>query len=297
MSRLAGKTIVITGAGRGIGRAYALAMAAEGARIVVNDLGTSLTGGGADASPAESVVRKIQDAGGAAIANYGDVSDPQDTDRLVDAAVSEFGGLDAIVNNAAIEFRSSIDGHSAERWDRVMAVNARCTLNCVRSAAPALRASGGGTIINTTSGAFWEGTEGVAAYAASKAAVFALTLTQHEELFEQGIRSNCIAPNATRTRMVDSWISTLSKTTDRTADDIVAEYGIQSPENLAPLAIALCSDELAGLSGHVFEVWGERVSVIRPPRRGAGADRSGETWDVGQLLACLPGLVADETPA
>ena len=278
---LGGKAVVITGAGRGIGRAYALFMASQGARLVVNDLRGEVDGSPRSSSPAETVVREIREAGGEAIADGHDVSDAAQAAELVATAVRSFGRLDALVNNAAIDFRASIEEHTAEDWDRVLAVNARGTFNCTRAAIPVMRQQADGAILNTTSGAFWEGTEGVAAYAASKAAVFALTLTQHNELFEQGIRSNCIAPNATRTRMVDSWIAMLSKTSDRVEDDIVAEYGIQSPENLAPLAIALCSDELAGLSGHVFEVWGGRVSVIQPPRRGAGLDRSGETWDVG----------------
>jgi NAD(P)-dependent dehydrogenase (short-subunit alcohol dehydrogenase family) len=290
--RLEGKRIIVTGAARGIGRAYALAMAGEGARVVVNDVGVDVLGSGEPGlASAAGVVSEIEAAGGEAIADAHDISDPDSAGDLVAGARKAFGGLDVLVNNAAIDFRGSIEEHDAGDWDRLMAVNARGTFNCVRSALPLLKAQGGGVILNTTSGAFWEGTEGVAAYAASKAAVFALTLTQHTELAPLGIRSNCIAPNATRTRMVDSWLAHLSKTTDRAEAEVVAEYGIQPPENLAPLAIALCSDSLGAISGRVFEVWSDRISVIEPPVRGRGIEREGDAWAVDSLIARLPELV------
>jgi NAD(P)-dependent dehydrogenase (short-subunit alcohol dehydrogenase family) len=290
--RLEGKRIIVTGAARGIGRAYALAMAGEGARVVVNDIGGDVLGAGEpEVSSAAAVVSEIEASGCEALADSHDIADPQGATALVACAREAFGGLDALVNNAAIDFRGSIEEHEPADWDRLMGVNARGTFNCVRSAIPLFKAHGKGVILNTTSGAFWEGTEGVAAYAASKAAVFALTLTQHTELAPLGIRSNCIAPNATRTRMVDSWLDHLSKTTDRAEAEVALEYGIQPPENLAPLAIALCSDALAGISGRVFEVWSDRISLIEPPMRGSGIEREGDAWRVDSLIARLPELV------
>lgn len=290
--RLEGKRIIVTGAARGIGRAYALAMASEGARVVVNDIGADILGTSEpDVSSAATVVSEIEARGGEALASSSDVADPQGARELVAHAREAFGGLDALVNNAAIDFRGSIEAHEPADWDRVMGVNARGTYNCVRSAIPLFKAQGEGIILNTTSGAFWDGTEGVAAYAASKAAVFALTLTQHTELASLGIRSNCIAPNATRTRMVDSWLEHLSKTTDRAEAEVIAEYGIQPPENLAPLAIALCTDGLSHVSGRVFEVWSDRISLIEPPMRGPGIEREGDAWQVDSLVARLPELV------
>jgi NAD(P)-dependent dehydrogenase (short-subunit alcohol dehydrogenase family) len=289
---LSNKTVVITGAGRGIGRAYALAMAAEGARVVVNDLGVDLVGGDPDASPADAVVGEIRDAGGIAIANHDDISDSDAAGQLVAAAVGEFGGLDALVNNAAIEFRGDLETHSPGDWDRVMAVNARGTFNCVRQAAPVMREQGRGAIVNTTSGAFWEGTEGVAAYAASKAAVFALTLTQHSELARFGITSNAVAPGATRTRMVESWLEQLTAAGGGSEEELLAEYGIQLPENLAPLAITLCSDAGRDISGQVFEVWGDRIRVVSPPTRGRDLERTGDTWSLAALAKALPKLTS-----
>lgn len=282
MTVLCGKRIAITGAGRGIGRAYALGMARHGARVLVNDVARDA---------AQAVVSEILASGGEALLDCHDVSDPGAARALVADAVAGLGGLDGLVNNAAIDFRGRVEEHRAADWDRVMAVNARGSFNCAREAIPIFRSQGGGVILNTTSGAFWEGTEGVVAYAASKATAYSLTLTLHSELAHEGIRSNCIAPNATRTRMVDGWIAHLSQQTERAAEAIVAEYGIQSPENLAPLAIVLCSDAAHEVSGRVFEVWGDRIHVIGRPERSAGLKRGGDAWEVGDLAARLPGLL------
>ena len=287
---LAGKRVLITGAGRGIGRAYALGMAEEGARVVVNDLGVDLAGRATDDSPAQAVVEEIRAAGGEASASEADVSDREQADALVDGAVADLGGLDAIVNNAAIEFRGDIGEHDSTAWDRVMAVNARGSFNCARRAASVMREQRHGAIINTTSGAFWEGTEGVAAYAASKAAVFSLTLTLHTELSPLGITSNAIAPNATRTRMVDAWIGQLVESGRGSEEEVAAEYGIQDPSNLTALAIALCSGAMPGVSGRIFEVWGDRIHRVEPPSRGARLDRGGANWSVARLIAELPEL-------
>jgi len=266
-------------------------MAAEGAAILVSDLGVDAGGHGENRSPADEVVGEIRESGGLAVADYGDVSDFEAAGALVERAVEHFGGLDSLINNAAVDYRGLLEEHAPADWDRVMAVNARGSFNCVRHAVPVMRRRGRGTILNTTSGAFWEGTEGVAAYSASKAAVFALTLTQHTELRKYGIASNCIAPNATRTRMVDNWIEELSKSTQRAEAEVMAEWGIQTPANLAPLAIALCSDAGQQISGHIFEVWENRISIVQPPQRGASLERDGDTWDPERLAEALPKLV------
>jgi len=267
-------------------------MAAEGARVVANDLGVEVTGAEGSADAAAMVVSEIRAAGGEAIANAEDISEPAGAAALMRAASDGFGGLDVLVNNAAIDYRNSLETHGAGEWDRVMAVNARGTLLCVQQAVSRMRSRGGGVILNTTSGAFWEGTEGVAAYSASKAAVFALTLTQHTELAASGIRSNCISPNATRTRMLDTWLERLARESQRSEADVVAEYGIQPPENLAPLAVFLCSDASAGISGRIFEVQGDRIHEILPPQRGLCVEREGAVWDPDALSRVLAGSAA-----
>lgn len=288
--RLAEYVIAITGAGRGIGRSYALAMAREGAHVIVNDLGTDLEGRGKSAMPAGEVAAEIEAAGGSAIANLADVSTVAGAESIVADARAHFGRLDALVNNAAVEFRGSLQDHSAADFDRVFEVNVRGTFNCVRAAIPLLRERETAAIVNTSSGASWEGTEGVAAYGASKAAVFALTLTQHNELSRYGIRSNCLSPGATRTRMLETWLKQASADQGKEEADIVREFGIQTTENLAPLAVYLCSDESRDVSGRAFEVAGDQIIEVSPPRRGAFVRRESESWTFDEIAKSLPEL-------
>ena len=288
--RLAGRVVAITGAGRGIGRSYARAMASEGASVIVNDLGTDLAGRGGSRVPAERVVSEIESDGGVAIASLADVASEEGAASIASLARERFGRLDALVNNAAVEFRGTIEEHTAADFDRVLAVNVRGTFNCVRAALPLMRERETSVILNTTSGASWEGTEGVAAYAASKAAVMALTLTQHNELAGSGIRSNCLSPGATRTRMLETWLDQVSTREGRNESDIVRQYGIQQTDNLAPLAVFLCSDAAATISGRVFEVAGDRIVAVSPPARGRAITRRGPKWTCEEIEAELPGL-------
>jgi NAD(P)-dependent dehydrogenase (short-subunit alcohol dehydrogenase family) len=290
--RLAGKVVAITGAGRGIGRGYAIAMAREGACVVVNDLGTDLAGGAQSRAPAGEVVSTILAEGGQAIANYADISSEDGAQSIVDDARREYGRLDALVNNAAVEFRGKLEEHSAEIFARVLAVNVTGSFNCTKAAIPLMLEQRAGAIVNTTSGAFWEGTDGVAAYGASKAGAFSLTLSQHTELAHRGISSNCIAPGATRTRMVDAWISQLSAENDQPEEQILAEWGIQTADNLAPLAVFLCSDAGREISGFVFEVAGDRIQLVSRPSRGESITREGTEWTFETVADRLPGLVS-----
>ena len=288
---MTGKVVAITGAGRGIGRAHALAMANEGACVVVNDLGTDLEGRSENAGPAAEVAGEIESRGGRAIANFADVSREEGARSIVEDARREYGRLDALVNNAAVEFRGTLEEHSAKTFERVLAVNVTGSFNCMKAAIPVMVEQGGGAIVNTTSGAFWEGTENVAAYSASKAGAFSLTLSAHAELASRGISANCISPGATRTRMVDAWIAQLSKENDQPEEAVMAEWGIQTAENLAPLAVFLCSDAGRGISGRVFEVWGGRILLVSPPTRGGEIEREGASWSYESLAKGLPGLV------
>lgn len=280
-ARLQGKSVIITGAGRGIGRAYALAMAREGARVVVNDV---------SADVASEVVEEIAREGGEARLDQTDIADSQAVKALMERTHLELDGLDGLINNAATDFRGGIEAHTESDWDRVMSVNARGSFNCAQHAANVMMKKAGGAIVNTTSGAFWEGTEGVAAYSASKAAVFSLTLSLDTEFSQHGITSNCIAPNATRTRMVDNWIEQLSANSNEAEEEILVKWGIQQPENLAPLAILLCSDDGRSISGQILEVWNNRIYRMRPPERGEYLQREGEVWDFEALARGLPGL-------
>ena len=287
---LEGRVVVVTGAGRGIGRAYALALAQEGARVVVNDRGTDLEGRETSEGPAGAVVAEIEAAGGRAVPSHADVASETGAQSIVAAARDSFGRVDALVNNAAIEFRGTLDEHAPAIFDRVFAVNVRGTFNCFRAALPLMRAQRSGMILNTTSGASWEGTEGVAAYSASKAAVLSLTLTQHNELAGSGISVNCLSPGATRTRMLDAWLDQITDEAGRTEEDVAREYGIQTADNLAPLAVYLCSPAGGAISGCVFEVAGERIIRVAPPERRGSITRARERWSVEEIAARLPEL-------
>jgi NAD(P)-dependent dehydrogenase (short-subunit alcohol dehydrogenase family) len=289
--RLAGKVVAITGAGRGIGRAHALAMAREGACVVVNDLGTDLEGRSESEGPAAEVVDEIESLGGRAVANFADVSIEDDARSIVEDARREYGRLDGLVNNAAVEFRGTLEEHTAQTFERVLAVNVTGSFNCMKAAMSLMLEQGEGAILNTTSGAFWEGTEAVAAYSASKAGAFSLTLSGHSELAGRGVSINCISPGATRTRMVDSWLAQLSRESDRSEQEIMLEWGIQTADNLAPLAVFLCSDAGREISGHVFEVWGDRIVLVSRPSRGDSIPREGDAWTFDGLADRLPRLV------
>ncbi len=294
--RLEGKVAVVTGAGRGIGRAFALALAAEGARVIVNDLGVDEGGSGKSTSPADAVVQEIRAAQGTAVANYEDVSDFKGAGRIIGAALERFGRLDVLIANAAIERRGYLYEISEEDWDRVLGVVAKGTFNCVRHAAPLMKEQGNGTIIHMLSGAAWSGTPRLGAYAAAKAAIYALMLVLAHELKPFNVNVNCISPGLTRTRLAEGFLEDLKKTHGLTAqqlEDIVAGFGgAQPPENVAPLAVFLCTDEGRQITGQAFELAGDRISLLSPPGRPANAFKLGGAWTPEDLLSMVPRLVA-----
>src|SRR5262245_45257164 len=199
---LAGRTAVVTGAGRGIGRATATMLAELGAAVVVNDLGTTTDGVGSDEGPATAVVREIEAAGGRALASTASVTDFAAVERMMTDAVGRFGGIDIVVNNAGLTVGKPIWEMDPETFQRVSASHALGTFNCIRCAAPHLRARGGGRIVNLVSRAGLVGVPGTAAYAAGKGAVFALTNVAARDLKPFGITVNAVNPGSTGTRMV-----------------------------------------------------------------------------------------------
>jgi NAD(P)-dependent dehydrogenase (short-subunit alcohol dehydrogenase family) len=283
MPRLDGKVALVTGAGRGIGREHALALAQAGAQVVVNDLGGSLAGEGQDATPAQSVVNEIVAAGGEAVANYDDVSDFTAAESMVGRAIDRYGRLDILVNNAGILRDRMLVNTTEDEWDAVIAVHLKGHFGPTRHAAAYWRelAKGGETlharVINTSSPSGVFGNVGQANYGAAKAAIAGLTLIAAQELQRYGVTVNCIAPNA-RTRM-----------TEETFGDLPApEDGFDPlhPGNMSPLVVALAADEAQGITGQCFFVWGGSVNVLRPWDAGelfAADDR----WDADELLAQL----------
>jgi len=282
MPNLTGKVAIVTGAGRGIGRAHALALAAAGAKVVVNDLGGSLAGEGADVSPAEQVVAEIEAAGGGAVANGENVADFAGAGRLVAQAVEQLGRLDILVNNAGILRDRMIVNMTEAEWDAVINVHLKGHF-CPSQHAGAYwreRSKAGeevrGRIVNTSSPSGLFGNVGQANYGAAKAGIAAFTLILAQELGRYGVTVNCVAPNA-RTRM-----------TEETFDmgEIPEGFDPLDPSNISPVVVALCADEAQGITGQVFHVWGGAVSRLQGWTGGDLFDAP-DGWDADALLAEL----------
>jgi NAD(P)-dependent dehydrogenase (short-subunit alcohol dehydrogenase family) len=288
-----GRVVIVTGAGRGIGREHALELARQGARVVVNDLGGSAGGEGRDASPAEQVVAEIRKLGGQALANAADIADFDQSAGLVKAAVDAFGRLDAVVNNAGIlRDRMFVNG-SVDEWDAIMRVHLRGHFCTTRHACGYWRDRSkagervAARIVNTSSGAGLQGSVGQSNYAAAKAGIAALTLVQAAELARYGITSNAIAPSA-RTRLTESVFPDMMRKPDQGFD-------VMDPSNIAPLVAWLCSEESGDVTGRVFEVEGGKLSVADGWRTGPAIDRGGR-WDPADVGDAVREILAKAVP-
>ena len=262
------QVVLITGAGNGIGRAYALAFAAAGARVVVNDLGGARDGDGASDAPARAVVQQILALGGDAIADFGNVTVPADCARMVEAAVARWGRLDAVVNNAGVLRDRTFSKLTDEEWDLVVAVHLTGTRNVVRAALPALSRAGG-SIINTTSYSGMIGNFGQANYAAAKAGIYGFTRVLAVELQRANITANCIAPIA-KTRMTED--------IGRIGDD-------WTPAQIAPVAVFLASPLARKVTGKVFGVAGQRIHLYEVQTNNGVEKEGAELWTAEEIAA------------
>jgi NAD(P)-dependent dehydrogenase (short-subunit alcohol dehydrogenase family) len=282
-----GRVVIVTGAGRGIGRGHALEFARQGAKVVVNDLGAEADGRGRSPGPAGQVVEEIEALGGEAITNGADVADWDDAGRLVHAAIERFGRLDVLVNNAGFLRDRMFVSASEEEWDAVIRVHLKGHFCVSRHACEYWRKQSkagepvDARIVNTSSGAGLQGSVGQSAYSAAKGAIASLTLVQAAELGRYGITSNAIAP-AARTRMTEAIFSDMAAPEDGSFDE-------NAPENVAPLVVWLGSRESAGVTGRVFEVKGGMVGVSDGWRDGPSHDK-GARWEpdeIGPIIAEL----------
>ncbi|TWS21281.1 SDR family oxidoreductase [Tsukamurella asaccharolytica] len=289
-----GRVVIVTGAGRGIGRAHALAFAAEGASVVVNDYGVGLDGADASSGPAQQVVDEIRAAGGRAIANASDVADWDGAQALVRSAVDEFGRLDVLVNNAGFLRDRMLVNMSEAEWDAVTRVHLKGHFAMLRHAAGYWRDESkagrqpDARVINTSSGAGLLGSIGQGNYAAAKAGIAEMTIQAAAEMGRYGITVNAIAP-AARTRMTEVTF----------ADDMAAPEGgfdAMAPENISPLVVWLGSTESADVTGRVFEVEGGKISVAQGWRHGPQRDK-GARWDPAELGGVVRTLLDEaQTP-
>jgi NAD(P)-dependent dehydrogenase (short-subunit alcohol dehydrogenase family) len=288
-----GRVVIVTGAGRGIGREHALELARQGARVVVNDLGGSTGGDGRDAGPAAEVAAEIRSLGGEAIANAADVSDWEQSAGLVRAATEAFGRLDALVNNAGILRDRMFVNTQVEEWDAIMRVHLRGHFCPTRHACAYWRdrAKAGervaARIVNTSSGAGLQGSVGQSNYAAAKAGIAALTLVQAVELARYGITANAIAPSA-RTRLTEEVFPDMMRKPEQGFD-------VMDPANIAPLVVWLCSEASGDVSGRVFEIEGGKISVADGWRTGPAIDRGG-CWDPADVGDAVREVLAKAVP-
>jgi NAD(P)-dependent dehydrogenase (short-subunit alcohol dehydrogenase family) len=285
----AGRVVIVTGAGRGLGRSYALAFARAGARVVVNDLGTSLAGVGRDDATAQAVVTEIRAAGGEAVANGDDVSDWDGAGRIVAAALENFGALDVIVNNAGFVRDRMFVSATVEEWDATMKVHLRGHFCVARHAVDHWRgcAKQGKTvdarIINTSSGAGLNGSIAQSAYAAAKGGIASLTLVQAAELGRYGITANALAP-AARTRMTEQAFADKMKRPD-------AGFDVQDPDNIAPVVVWLGSSESRAVTGCVFELEGGKIMIADGWTDGPQVDKHAR-WAPDEVGAAVTALLA-----
>jgi len=288
-----GRVAIVTGAGRGLGRAHALELARQGARVVVNDLGAELDGSGRSSGPAGEVVEAIRALGGEAVPNGDDVADWEGGARLVETALDAFGRLDVVVNNAGFLRDRMFVSTSEEEWDAVIRVHLKGHFCTARHAGAHWRdrAKAGeqldARIINTSSGAGLQGSMAQATYSAAKAGIAALTLVQAAELRRYGITANAIAP-AARTRMTEKVFTDMMATPDEGFDAM-------APENVAPLVAWLASAEARAVTGQVFEVSGGKIGVADGWRTGPEVDK-GARWDPAEIGAAVRELLTRAVP-
>ncbi|GHI08141.1 3-ketoacyl-ACP reductase [Streptomyces cellostaticus] len=293
---LEGLSAVVTGAGRGLGRAEALELARLGAAVVVNDYGQSGRDGSGEASagPAEEVAAAIRDLGGRAVAHTGDVSDLRQARELAGLAVAEFGKLDILVNNAGILRDRMVFSMTEDEWDSVIRVHLKGHFNTTHFAAAHWRerskAAGGpvyGRIVNTSSEAFLAGSAGQPNYAAAKGGIVGLTTSTALALAKYGVTANAICPRA-RTRMTEDVFAGFQEP-DEGLDPL-------APEHVAPLVGYLASPAAARVNGQLLVVHGGMVAVVERPRVQAKFDSKQETFTYDELDALLTPHYADRPP-
>jgi NAD(P)-dependent dehydrogenase (short-subunit alcohol dehydrogenase family) len=302
MGLLDGKVAIVTGAGHGIGRGHALELAAQGASVVVNDLGTSVTGEGSG-EDADLTVELIEQRGGTAVADYEDVADFDGAARMVAQAVDTYGRLDILVNNAGIVRDAMIFNMGEDEWDAVIRVHLKGTYAPTHHAAKHWRARSkagervAGRVINTTSGAGLSGNVGQANYTAAKAGIVAFTLTCSLELARLGVTVNCIAP-AGMTRIS----STIPGMAAAKEPDEFDEFDPLDPSISSPIVAWLASDEADHVTGQVLRAVGETLIHLQGWRYGPTIRNGGQRWEadkVGAMIATdifgsrAPGLRPD----
>lgn len=292
-----GRVVIVTGAGRGIGRGHALEFARQGARVVVNDFGGSVDGTGASNSPAQAVTEEIRALGGEAVSNTEDVADWDGAERLIQSTVATFGGLDVLVNNAGILRDRMLFNMTEDEWDAVIHVHLKGTFCPTRHAASFWRAESKAgrrveaRIINTTSASGTYGNPGQTNYGAAKAGIASFTIIASRELERYGVTVNAVSPGG-RTRMTENLIRNgrSNKVTEPPEG-----FDPRSPDNVAPIVVWLGSVESHFVSGRVFEMSGGRLGIAEGWHRGPSQSKDAR-WEPDEMGAAVQKLLGKATP-
>lgn len=289
--RLKDRVAIVTGAGRGIGRGEALALASEGAKVVVNDLGGGSDGSGAaTASPADEVVAEIKQMGGEAVANYDSVATWQGGENIVKTAIDTFGKLDILVNNAGILRDKMVFNTTEEEWDTVIKVHLYGHFNTIRPACIVFRQQRSGCIINTSSTAGLGGTFGQANYGAAKEGIAGLTRKVAMDMGRYGVRCNTIRPNAgTRLTVTDDMKQSAARA--GRGDAFEEMWNQMKPEDIAPLVVWLASDAAANVNGRAFFIQSGTVGLFTEPVQEKQILKHGG-WTIDELFDYMPTTLA-----
>ena len=294
-NRLQGKVAIVTGAGRGIGRAEALLLADEGAAVVINDFGGSAAGEGSDKGPADEVVDLIKSRGGRAVADYGNVAEMATGERLVKTALDTYGRLDILVNNAGILRDRMVFNMTEEEWDAVIAVHLKGHFTTTKFASLVMRQQRSGRIVNTSSESGM-GNMGQANYSAAKEGIAGFTRTLARDLGRYGVTANCIRPRAASRLTISPEMAQARQRSQAAGIRSDAEAAVSAiermqPEHIAPLVAYLCTDEAAYINGRDFLVGGAQISLVTQPEFGKTIWNPNGYWTLDELVTVFPATI------